>query len=107
LIALQRSDVVILVTGDADFVYLATKLHRHGIRVDIASVASNLGHILRSAANHVIDLTAPFRTLGTETLLIGLGLPDCRMHSPNENFPLENLEAGIRLNQVLLRYFAE
>src|SRR5437867_3738732 len=57
-----RPDVVILVTGDADFAYLATKLRRHGIRVEVASVAANLGHILRSAANDVIDLTALFRT---------------------------------------------
>src|ERR1700751_4373328 len=57
-----RPDVVILVTGDADFAYLATKLRRHGIRVEVASVAANLGHILRSAANHVIDLAALFRT---------------------------------------------
>jgi uncharacterized LabA/DUF88 family protein len=55
-------DVVILVTGDADFAYLATKLRRHGIRVEVASVAQNLGHILRSAANHVIDLAPLFRT---------------------------------------------
>ena len=58
----MRPDVVILVTGDADFAYLATKLRRHGIRVEVASVAANLGHILRSAANDVIDLTALFRT---------------------------------------------
>src|ERR1700747_2418439 len=58
----MRPDVVILVTGDADFAYLATKLRRHGIRVEVASVAANLGHILRSAANHVIDLAALFRT---------------------------------------------
>ena len=57
-----RPDVVILVTGDADFAYLATKLRRHGIRVEVASVAANLGHILRSAANDVIDLTGLFRT---------------------------------------------
>src|ERR1043165_8045137 len=57
-----RPDVVILVTGDADFAYLAIKLRRHGIRVEVASVAANLGHILRSAANDVIDLTALFRT---------------------------------------------
>src|SRR4029453_5082045 len=55
-------EVVILVTGDADFSYLAIKLRRHGIRVEVASVAANLGHILRSAANDVIDLTALFRT---------------------------------------------
>ena len=58
----MRPDVVILVTGDADFAYLATKLRRHGIRVEVASAAANLGHILRSAANHVIDLSGHFRT---------------------------------------------
>ena len=58
----MRPDVVILVTGDADFAYLATKLRRHGIRVEVASVAGNLGHILRSAANDVIDLAPLFRT---------------------------------------------
>ncbi len=58
----MRPDVVILVTGDADFAYLATKLRRHGIRVEVASVAANLGHILRSAANEVIDLGPLFRT---------------------------------------------
>ena len=30
---------------------------------------------------------------------MGLALPDCRAHSPNENFPLENFEGGIRLEQ--------
>lgn len=44
--------------------------------------------------------------LGVETLLLGLALPDCRAHSPNENFPLENFHAGIRLNQALLRELA-
>jgi len=58
----MRPDVVILVTGDADFAYLVIKLRRHGIRVEVASVAANLGHILRSAANDVIDLSGLFRT---------------------------------------------
>src|SRR5881409_4038527 len=58
----MRPDVVILVTGDADFAYLAIKLRRHGIRVEVASVAANLGHTLRSAANAVIDLAPLFRT---------------------------------------------
>jgi uncharacterized LabA/DUF88 family protein len=58
----MRPDVVILVTGDADFAYLAIKLRRHGIRVEVASVSQNLGHILRSAANDVIDLAPLFRT---------------------------------------------
>jgi uncharacterized LabA/DUF88 family protein len=58
----MRPDVVILVTGDADFAYLAIKLRRHGIRVEVASVAANLGHTLRAAANDVIDLAPLFRT---------------------------------------------
>jgi acetylornithine deacetylase/succinyl-diaminopimelate desuccinylase-like protein len=45
--------------------------------------------------------------LGVETLLIGLALPDCRAHSPNENFPLENMEAGIRLNKAVLAELAK
>ena len=57
----MRPDVVILVTGDADFAYLATKLRRHGIRVEVASVSANLGQVLRSAANDVIDLAPLFR----------------------------------------------
>ncbi|MFN2541259.1 MAG: NYN domain-containing protein [Chthoniobacterales bacterium] len=58
----MRPDIVILVTGDADFAYLATQLRRHGIRIEVASVAANLGQTLRSAANEVIDLAPLFRT---------------------------------------------
>src|SRR4051794_23635544 len=58
----MRPDVVILVTGDADFAYLAVRLRRHGIRVEVASVAQNLGHILKAAANDLIDLAPLFRT---------------------------------------------
>lgn len=57
-----RPDVVILVTGDADFAYLALHLRRRGIRVEVASVAPNLGSGLKTAANEVIDLSALFRT---------------------------------------------
>ena len=46
------------------------------------------------------------RVLGAETLLLGLALPDCRAHAPNENFPLENFFAGIRLNRALLEELA-
>lgn len=44
--------------------------------------------------------------LGVETLLLGLALPDCQIHAPNENFTLENFDAGIRLNQHLLTEIA-
>ena len=58
----MKPDVVILVTGDTDFAYLAIKLRRRGIRVEVASVSQNLGNLLRSAANEVIDLAPLFRT---------------------------------------------
>jgi uncharacterized LabA/DUF88 family protein len=58
----MQPDVVILVTGDTDFAYLAIKLRRRGIRVEVASVSQNLGNILRSAANEVIDLAPLFQT---------------------------------------------
>src|SRR5438045_3326032 len=58
----MRPDLVLLVTGDADFAYLAIKLRRPGIRVEVASVAANLGHTLSSAANDVIDLAPLLRT---------------------------------------------
>jgi uncharacterized LabA/DUF88 family protein len=58
----MQPDVVILVTGDTDFAYLAIQLRRRGIRVEVASVSQNLGNILRSAANEVIDLAPLFRT---------------------------------------------
>ncbi len=64
----MRPDVVILVTGDADFAYLAIKLRRRGIRVEVASVAQNLGNILKSAANDVIDLAPLFRTFEMMTI---------------------------------------
>jgi len=64
----MRPDVVILVTGDADFAYLAIKLRRRGIRVEVASVAANLGNILKSAANDVIDLAPLFRTFEMMTV---------------------------------------
>src|SRR5438552_13288837 len=58
----MNPDVVILVTGDADFAYLVIKLRRRGIRVEVASFAQNLGNNLKSAANAVIDLAPLFRT---------------------------------------------
>ena len=45
--------------------------------------------------------------LGVEALMLGLALPDCQIHAPNENFWVENFEAGIRLNQALLKELAK
>ena len=54
-----------------------------------------------------IPIVSDFRSiLGVETLLLGLALSNCRAHSPNENFPLENLEAGIQMNKAVLQELA-
>ena len=54
-----------------------------------------------------IPIVSDFRNiLGVETLLMGLALPNCRAHSPNENFPIENMEAGIRMNKAVLQELA-
>jgi len=54
-----------------------------------------------------IPIVSQFRgILGIETLLMGLALPDCRAHSLNENFPVENFEGGIRLNKAVLQELA-
>jgi acetylornithine deacetylase/succinyl-diaminopimelate desuccinylase-like protein len=55
-----------------------------------------------------IPIVQSFREiLGSETLLLGLALPDCQAHAPNENFPVANFEAGQVLNQRLLEALAE
>src|SRR3954447_3169216 len=55
-----------------------------------------------------IPIVSQFRDiLGAETLLLGLALPDCRAHSPNENLPIENLEGGIKLNKAVLAELAK
>ena len=78
----MQPDVVILVTGDADFAYLATKLRRRGIRVEVASVTQNLGSVLKSAANTVIDLAPLFRTFEL------MPAPDSPTSSPRRKRPL-------------------
>jgi acetylornithine deacetylase/succinyl-diaminopimelate desuccinylase-like protein len=55
-----------------------------------------------------IPIVQTFRDiLGADTLLLGLALSDAQVHAPNENFPVENFEAGIRLNQALLEELAK
>ena len=58
----MRPDVVVLVTGDADFAHLALQLRRRGIRVEVASTAQTLGSGLKGAANEVIDLVPLFQS---------------------------------------------
>jgi len=55
-----------------------------------------------------IPIVQTFREiLGADSLLLGLALADAQIHAPNENFPVANFEAGIRLNQALLQHLAK
>ena len=45
--------------------------------------------------------------LGADSLLLGLALPDCQIHAPNENYYIENFESGIKMSQVLLDELAK
>jgi acetylornithine deacetylase/succinyl-diaminopimelate desuccinylase-like protein len=55
-----------------------------------------------------VPITQSFKdVLGIDTLFLGLALPDCKAHSPNENFTIENFHAGIRLNRHLMDQIAE
>lgn len=43
------------------------------------------------------------RVLGADALMLGMCLPDARIHSPNENFPVDLFSKGIDMSQILLR----
>ena len=45
--------------------------------------------------------------LGVDSLLIGLCLPDARIHSPNENMPVELFNKGVEMSKCLLRRLAQ
>ncbi len=54
-----------------------------------------------------VPITQSFKDiLGIDTRLLGLALPDCKVHSPNENFAVDNFQAGICLNRQLLEQIA-
>ena len=55
-----------------------------------------------------IPIIATFEeVLGTKSILMGFGLGSDAIHSPNENFPLQQFFNGIRTIPLFYKYFAE
>lgn len=55
-----------------------------------------------------IPIIAGFeRILGTKAILMGFGLESDAIHSPNENFPLENFFKGIETIPYFYKFYAE
>ena len=52
-------------------------------------------------------ITAFEEILGIKSVLMGFGLGSDAIHSPNENFPLEQLYNGIKTIPLFYKYFAE
>ena len=47
------------------------------------------------------------RILGIKSLLIGFGLAEDAIHSPNESYGLEQFEKGVQTIPLFYKYFAE
>lgn len=76
-----KPDTVIFVTGDGDFGFVACKLRRRGIRVEVAAFENNLGEDLRIAASGFIDLNRVIRAGD--------------LKSGSDDYPRAGVETGI------------
>jgi acetylornithine deacetylase/succinyl-diaminopimelate desuccinylase-like protein len=77
----------------------------HSPAMELASEAVEIGYGIRPTLIRgggtvpVVDLIKSH--LGIDTLMVGFGLPDDRVHSPNEKFELDALYAGCRTAAAL------
>lgn len=97
-----------LIGGHAGEPYLTDPHSRFGQAAQRALKRAFGGHdvaLIREGGSIPIVNTFK-RVLGVETLLLGLALPDCKAHAPNENFPVANFHAGARMSQALLEELA-
>jgi acetylornithine deacetylase/succinyl-diaminopimelate desuccinylase-like protein len=93
--------------GHTGMAYLMDPHSPFGAAAQRALRATFGGNVALIREGGSIPIVQAFKdVLKADTLLLGLALPDCQAHAPNENFPIANLEAGIRLNQALLRELA-
>ena len=94
--------------GHTGFPYLMDPFSPMGLAAQAALEATFGGKPALIREGGSIPIVQTFKdVLGVDTLLLGLALPDCQAHAPNENFPIANFNIGIRLNQNLLRELAK
>lgn len=96
-----------VVRGHSGHAYLVDPFSPYGQAAQRALVGTFGGKVALIREGGSIPIVRAFKdVLGADTLLLGLALPDCQAHAPNENFPLASFEAGIRLNQTLFEELA-
>jgi acetylornithine deacetylase/succinyl-diaminopimelate desuccinylase-like protein len=82
----------------------------HGPGMELAAEAVEIGFgarptLIRGGGSvPIVDLMK--RELGIDTLMVGFGLPDDNVHSPNEKFDLDALNGGTRTVGVLYERLA-
>jgi acetylornithine deacetylase/succinyl-diaminopimelate desuccinylase-like protein len=102
-----------------------------GVKVEVKSLHGGQGYVAPidtaayQAASKAVEATfgkkpVPFRSggsipivadfeevLGVKSILLGFGLESDAIHSPNENYPLENFYRGIETIPYFYKYFSE
>jgi acetylornithine deacetylase/succinyl-diaminopimelate desuccinylase-like protein len=80
-----------------------TPIEGNAVKLAMEAVQAGFGHkpALISSGGSIPIVELFKRLLGVDTLLVSFGLPDDRVHSPNEKFDLEALYAGTRTAAVL------
>jgi acetylornithine deacetylase/succinyl-diaminopimelate desuccinylase-like protein len=75
----------------------------------LRALKSAFGHepILMREGGSIPIVTEFKRTLGSDTLLLGLALPDDNAHSPNEKFDLDCFENGMKMGAYLWQELAK
>jgi acetylornithine deacetylase/succinyl-diaminopimelate desuccinylase-like protein len=93
--------------GHVGMPYVMDPHSKPGLAAQRALKSAFGGEIALIREGGSIPIVQAFKdVLGVETLLLGLALPDCQAHAPNENFPLASFEAGVKLNRCLLEELA-
>jgi acetylornithine deacetylase/succinyl-diaminopimelate desuccinylase-like protein len=82
-----------------------TSIDGRGARAALAALETAFGRkpVATREGGAIPVLDAFRRYLRGEILLVGLILPDCNIHSPNEKMELDNFYRGISMSADLLR----